>query len=234
MEKPEAEEVEGAEFEAGEAGDPGDPATDAGDDEASAARAVEEELEGETAVADQLLGELEELRDRHLRLAAEFDNYRKRTRQELLKTRELGRADLAGRLLEALDDLRRIAEPPGEAASVEALLEGVSLVERKLLKELGDAGLEPIDAEGKRFDPNEHEALSSVPTADPEEDQVVADVFVPGYRFGDRLLRPARVAVKTYQPDAAGSDSSAADGPAGDERPDGGQGPVDDERPDHA
>ena len=215
MEKPEAERVEGA-----------DPELESEDPEDSAARAIEEELEGEAAVADQLLGELETLRDRHLRLAAEFDNYRKRTRQELLTSREQGRADLAGRLLEALDDLRRIVQAPGDTASVEALCEGVCLVERKLLKELGEAGLEPIEAEGKPFDPNEHEALSSVPTDDPDEDQVVADVFVRGYRFGDRLLRPARVIVKTYRPDAA--ESLAA------EKRERGRGSVDDEGPDDA
>lgn len=154
---------------------------------------------------ERVAAELEELRDRHLRLAAEFENYRKRTRQELLKTRELGQAELAGRLLDALDDLARIAEAPADGTTVEALHQGVELVERKLLKELADAGLEPIDAAGKRFDPNEHEALSSVPTADPEQDEVVAEVFVPGYRFRDRLLRPARVVVKTYQSEADGS-----------------------------
>lgn len=202
----------------GRAGDREDPTGERpvgeaveGDDEAAAARAVEQELEEEASVADRLVAELQELRDRHLRLAAEFENYRKRTRQELLKTRELGRADLAGRLLEPLDDLRRIAAFSEETATVEALREAVTLVERKLMKELREAGLEPIDAEGERFDPNEHEALSSVPTDDPEQDHVVSDVFVRGYRFGDRLLRPARVAVRTYRPEAGSEEPGAAD-----------------------
>lgn len=188
-----------------------DPAAEGAetDDEAAAARTVEHELEEEAAVADRLMDELEELRDRHLRLAAEFENYRKRTRQELLKTRELGRADLAGRLLEPLDDLRRIGDFSEESATFEALHEGVALVERKLMKQLREAGLEPIEAQGERFDPNEHEALSSVPTDDPDEDQTVAEVFEPGYRFGDRLLRPARVVVRTYQPEAGAGESDA-------------------------
>lgn len=181
-------------------------------DESAAARAVEEELQGEEAVADRLMAELEELRDRHLRLAAEFENYRKRTRQELLKTQELGQADLVGRLVDSLDDLRRITELSGDATTVEALHEGVALVERKLLKELGEAGLEPIEAEGERFDPNVHEALATVPTDDPEEDDRVSTVFVRGYRFGDRLIRPARVEVKKYRSEPGPDDREEAAG----------------------
>lgn len=150
----------------------------------------------EAEAADRLLGELEELKERHLRLAAEFENYRRRTREELLKTRELGQAELTRRLLDALDDLGRIAETPAEATTVDALHEGVALVERKLLKELAEAGLEPMEAEGAPFDPAVHEAVTTVPTDDPAEDDVVSRVFVRGYRFGDRLLRPARVEVK--------------------------------------
>lgn len=170
------------------------------DAEAAAARAVEAELEGEESAAERLSGELEELRDRHLRLAAEFENYRKRTREELLKTREMAQADLARKLLDALDDLGRIADLPAESTTVEALHEGVALVERKLWKELGEAGLEPLEAEGQPFDPTYHEALSTVPTDDPDEDEVVSRVFLGGYRFKDRLVRPARVEVKKYSP----------------------------------
>lgn len=156
------------------------------------------------AISDEIrreLEELDELRDRHLRLAAEFENYRKRTRQELLKTREMAQAELAGRLLDALDDLSRVGAIPAESTSVEALHEGVELVERKLRKELREAGLEPVEAEGRPFDPTLHEALASTPTDDPDEDDVVSRVFVTGYRFGDRLVRPARVEVKKYHGD---------------------------------
>ena len=147
---------------------------------------------------DPLLAELEELRDRHLRLAAEFENYRKRTRKELLKTREAGKAELAGSLLDAMDDLGRLAAISTDSTTVEALHEGIELVERKLVKQLREAGLAPIEAEGEPFDPNLHEALTTVPTDRPEEDDTVSRVFVPGYRFGDRLLRPARVEVRKY------------------------------------
>lgn len=169
-------------------------------EEAEAAPAARERGSGEDEgeVGDPLLEELEQLRDRHLRLAAEFENYRKRTRKELLATREAGKAELARSLLDALDDLGRLAAIAEDSTTVEALHEGIELVERKLVKEMEEAGLSPIEAEGEPFDPNLHEALTTVPTDRPEEDDRISRVFVPGYTFGDRLLRPARVEVKQY------------------------------------
>lgn len=145
--------------------------------------------------------ELERLRDRHLRLAAEFDNYRRRTRREILEAGEAARADLARRLLEIIDDLQRVAEMPCDPEAHEALHQGVGLIGRKLLKALGDAGMEIIDPAGERFDPNYHEALIVTPTVDPEADETVSQVLLTGYRMGDRLLRPAQVAVFRHEPD---------------------------------
>lgn len=181
------------------------------------------DLEGATISAEieEELAELEELRERHLRLAAEFDNYKKRTRRQLLECNERAEANLAGRLLDVLDDLGRFADLPAEQTTVEALHEGVGLVERKLLKVLQDSGLEEIEAEGERFDPRVHDALLSIPTDEPEEDDTVSQVILTGYKFGDRLLRPARVVVKNlagtpvgegpHEP-AEGSDPDTADG----------------------
>jgi molecular chaperone GrpE len=156
------------------------------------------------AISEQLreeLRELEELRDRHLRLAAEFDNYKRRTRKELLEAREAAQAALTAQLLDALDDLTRVADTPADSTTTEALHEGVALVERKLLKALSDAGMDMIDPLGERFDPNVHEALFAAETDDPEQDDLVSQVVVIGYKFGDRLLRPARVGVFQYDPD---------------------------------
>ena len=144
------------------------------------------------------LAELDELRERHLRLAAEFENYRKRTRRELGDARERGQAELAGRLLDALDDLDRLVETLEEGASEETLEEGVEMVRRKLWKELSEAGLERIEAEGEPFDPEVHDGLLTSSTDDPDEDGRVSRVLIQGYRFGDRVLRPARVEVKKH------------------------------------
>ncbi|MFQ5690553.1 MAG: nucleotide exchange factor GrpE [Gemmatimonadota bacterium] len=173
------------------------------------------------------LEELEDLRDRHLRLAAEFENYRKRTRRELVQTRELAQADLAARLLDTLDDLARVASVPVDTTTVQALHEGVALVERNLRKVLSEVGMEGIDAEGQRFDPEIHEALMAVPTDDPDADETISRVLVEGYRFGDRLLRPARVEVRKFSGPAAGETSEPAAAevaePAAAEAPESGQ-----------
>lgn len=143
--------------------------------------------------------ELEELQDRHLRLAAEFENYRKRTRRELAETRRRAQADLVAMILDVLDDLTRVSELPGDA-TLESLLEGVQLVEANMKKALGDAGLRRIEAAGARFDPNLHEALTTRPTEDPEEDDRISEVFREGYTFEDILVRPSRVVVNQFAP----------------------------------
>lgn len=175
------------------------------------------DLEGEEAdrLSDEIreaLEELEELRGRHLRLAAEFENYRKRTRRELSEAGEKGRADLAERLLDALDDLERLREGVIEGAEQETLEEGILMLHRKLLKELGEAGLSRMEPEGEPFDPRVHEALLTTPTGAREENNRVARVLIDGYTFGDRVVRPARVEVKKYRAPGAAADGSASGG----------------------
>jgi molecular chaperone GrpE len=146
-----------------------------------------------------LESEMTALHDRHLRLAAEFDNYRKRTERERQEVAARSQADLVGRLLDALDDLQRVAAVDAERASAATLLEGVQLVEKKLRSALEAAGLTAVEAEGELFDPQSMEALMTVEAEHPEEDEAVADVFQKGYRFRDLLVRPARVRVKKYE-----------------------------------
>jgi molecular chaperone GrpE len=143
--------------------------------------------------------ELGDLRDRHLRLAAEFDNYRRRTRRELLERGEASRAGLARKLLEIVDDLQRVADTPCDPELHEAMHEGVGLIARKLLKSLSDEGVEPLSPLGERFDPNYHEAVLLATTDDPELDEVVSQVLLTGYRLGDRLLRAAQVIVYRHE-----------------------------------
>lgn len=142
--------------------------------------------------------ELTALNDRHLRLAAEFDNYRKRNERERHAMVSRLQADLVAALLDVLDDLQRVEES-GPDVSAQSVLDGVRLVEKKFLGVLEGAGLEPVDAEGAPFDPAVMEALMTVATDDPGKDHHVADVFQRGYRFRDTLLRPARVRVLQYE-----------------------------------
>ena len=154
--------------------------------------------------ADRASSEVASLRDQLLRLAAEFDNYRKRESRERAEAWGRAKADLIEKLLAPIDDLSRVAHPEGPEAApdspVAGLLAGVELVERKLLQTLEREGLRRIEAEGAAFDPALHEAIMIQRTSDPELDGRVAHVALPGYRFGDRLLRPAKVVVWKIQP----------------------------------
>ncbi len=150
----------------------------------------------ETDLAE-LQSELDAARDRHLRLAAEFDNYRKRVVREQSESVVRAQANLLLKLLEVLDDLERFTEHSA-TADKDSLLHGVELIEQKLRRSLESSGLERIAAEDAVFDPATMEAIMTVPAATPEEDDHVADVFQPGYRYQGILLRPARVRVKKY------------------------------------
>jgi molecular chaperone GrpE len=160
--------------------------------------AVESEVE-------ELRDELTELRDRHLRLAAEFDNYRKRNERDRQTLVTRLQVDLVASLLDVIDDLERVAES-GADTTPDGVIEGIQLVEKKFRSVLRAAGLEAIDAEGELFDPAVMEAMMVVPTDDPSQDDCVADVFQRGYRFGDVLVRPARVKVLKYEGAAEGSE----------------------------
>ncbi|MBW3552190.1 MAG: nucleotide exchange factor GrpE [Gemmatimonadetes bacterium] len=146
---------------------------------------------------DELRAELDTLNDRHLRLAAEFDNYRKRNDRDRQSLASRLQVELVRPLLDVLDDLERVVASASEGDG-ESLAEGARLVEKKFRAVLETAGLESLDAEGRPFDPEVMEALMTVPTADPDEDDRVADVFQKGYRFSGTLVRPARVRVLKY------------------------------------
>lgn len=162
-------------------------------------------------VIASLQDELNELEDRHLRLAAEFDNFRKRTLREQGQQTQRAQAELARELLESLDDLTRVSELSSAEHDAAAILEGVELVETKLRRALESFGLERIDAVGEPFDPEVHEALITVPTDDADEDNRVGQQVSPGYLFKGALLRPALVEVKKYRPADAGGAAGAED-----------------------
>ena len=146
---------------------------------------------------EELRAELDSLNDRHLRLAAEFDNYRKRNERDRQVLASRLQVDLVRPLLDVLDALERVVANRADDDGA-SLAEGVRLVEKKFRTVLESAGLEPLAAEGQPFDPSVMEALMTLPTSDPAEDDRVADVFQKGYRFGGTLVRPARVRVLKY------------------------------------
>jgi molecular chaperone GrpE len=148
--------------------------------------------------------EADDWKDRCLRAAAEFENYKKRVVRERAETWTRAQAELIVRALDALDDLGRIAALDPAQTTPQALHEGAGLVERKLMKALEGVGLERVDPAGQPFDPNLHEAVMTMPAASPDADHTVGSVLQPGYRLNGTLLRPARVAVLTWTELAAG------------------------------
>lgn len=148
--------------------------------------------------------EAAELKERLLRTAADFDNFRKRAAREKTETWGRAQGDVIQKVLDAIDDLGRVAHLDPSQTSAESLHEGVGLVERKLLKLLEGVGLERLDPSGQPFDPNAHEAVMTTPAPDADRDGCVATVFQAGYKLGGVLLRPARVAVFAYTEPAPG------------------------------
>ncbi len=151
-----------------------------------------------TSDAPRAESELAGERDRYLRLAAEYDNFRKRTAKERQDAGSRAQAELVRQLVEALDDVARFAHVDPATTDSTTIVQGVDMVEKKLLKALGNAGLEVINPVGETFDPALHEAVATEPTTAKEDDHVVSRVYQPGYVFKSQLLRPARVVVKQY------------------------------------
>jgi molecular chaperone GrpE len=142
---------------------------------------------------------LDALKDRYLRLAAEYDNFRKRTAKERAEAWVRAQAEVVLRLVDALDDLARFAHVDPEQTDVKTIHDGVDLVERKFWKELEALGVTRVDQIGVPFDPNVHEAVTMQPAASPEQDHTVGAVLQAGYKVRDTLLRPARVVVLQAQ-----------------------------------
>ena len=160
----------------------------------------------ETKIAE-LESDLAEAKDRRLRLAADFDNFKKRTRQEQLETIQHASADLIARLLPALDDLHKALDHKPKGVD-EAWVKGLELSVRKLDEALSAHGLEPIEAVGARFDPKLHEAIGSEESTDHPEDTVTSELR-RGYRIRDRVVRPALVKVARPPEPPAPDDSTA-------------------------
>ena len=194
------------------AGGPGDqvdgvdPDADGGDGRGSPETSDREPPEEESTEdmslhpdAERLKAELSALNDRHLRLAAEFTNFRRRAEAERSQSWARGQADLLRNFLDGLDDLERVGAWQPESTSVEALVEGVDLVERKFRQALEVAGAEVLEPVGEEFDPNTMEAMVTVPADSPDDDHKVQGVFQKGYLFKGHLVRPARVVVYKHE-----------------------------------
>jgi molecular chaperone GrpE len=131
---------------------------------------------------------------RYLRLAADFENFKRRKTQEIADARRYESEDAALALLPVLDNLRRAVDHASEAGAEEFFVSGLQLVVREFETALERIGVVPVPAVGERFDPALHDAIAAEESDDVTEDTVIAEL-VPGYRLHDRLLRPAIVRV---------------------------------------
>jgi molecular chaperone GrpE len=172
------------------------PAPESRDNGDAAGTAVIHDLEALQA----RISDAEQKRDEYLdllqRTRADFENYQKRALREMIQERKYAHADLAHDLLAALDNLDRATNASKQGGDQSPLAQGVTLVQTQLLDILRRHGITRIEAQGKPFDPNQHQAVMQQPAPDVPPNSVV-QVLEQGFMIHDRVLRPAKVIVST-------------------------------------
>ena len=138
--------------------------------------------------------ELEKSRDRYLRFAAEFDNYRKRTRKEFQQLIESAEEKLIFELLPVLDNLERVISQDHSELAVKEFIDGIKIITNQFSEVLKKAGVEPFESVGKEFEPNLHDAMMQI-DGDGAEPNVIVQEIEKGYMIGSKVLRHAKVAV---------------------------------------
>lgn len=159
---------------------------------------VEEAVEETVAEDNELQKKYDELNNQYIRLAADFDNYRKRQAQERESLLKYGAENTLKKIIEVLDNFERGAKANETVEDCEKVKESFNLVHKQLLDVLSKVGLETIEAEGQEFDPNFHEAVMQTPTSEYPEHTVINELQ-KGYKLEDRVLRPALVNVATAE-----------------------------------
>jgi molecular chaperone GrpE len=144
--------------------------------------------------------EVARIRDQLVRTAADFDNFRKRSRREVSDAEGRSRDEVVRELLPVFDNLERAVQHSDGTTDIQALADGIRMVMKQFLDTLGRMGIERVSAVGKAFDPAVHEAIQHLETNEYPPGTIAAEVQ-PGYRQGDRLLRPALVVVAKAPPD---------------------------------
>ena len=152
------------------------------------------ESEAQENECAKLRAELNDLNNKYLRMAADFDNYRKRQMQERESLLKYGAADTMTKLLAVLDTFERARESLKDVEDVNSVKESYEVAFKQLIDTLKKAGLETIDALGAEFDPNLHEAIAQTPTNEHPDNTIISQMQT-GYKLGDRVLRPALVNV---------------------------------------
>ncbi len=163
--------------------------------EATAEAPAEEAPLAEENPLEALEEKLKEQEDKNLRLRAEFENFRKRTIKEKAELIINGAEKTVQAMLPVVDDMERALDNAQKSDDVEALREGMDLIYKKLMKALEGLGVKPIDAVGKEFDVDFHEAIAMVPGMGDDKKGKVIDCVQTGYTINDKVIRHAKVAV---------------------------------------
>jgi molecular chaperone GrpE len=144
----------------------------------------------------EALAERDDYKDKWARARADLENYRKRMQREMEEDRKYAAAPMLRALLPGLDGLQRAIKAAGAAKSADELIAGVEMVAKQFDAELAQVGVKPIDAVGRPFDPNLHEAISQRPSPD-HPPMTVLDEVERGYTLHDRVVRPTKVIVSS-------------------------------------
>ena len=149
----------------------------------------------EQSVIDELTNKLAEANDKYIRLAAEFDNYRRRTAKERLELISTAGEDVIKGFLPVLDDCERALEVLKKSEASEAAIEGTELILNKIMTFLKGRGLSVIEALGKELDTDYHEAVAKFPVDDKEKKNRIIDVVQQGYKLNEKVIRFSKVVV---------------------------------------
>ena len=156
---------------------------------------ADENAEKENDSADNLTDELSQLKDSHLRLMAEYDNYRKRTVKEKADLIKNGGERVLTGLLPVIDDFERALQNITPEADSKSIAEGISLIYNKFLTFLKQNGVQTITAVGETFDEELFDAIATIPTQDEESKGRVVDCVLTGYKLNDKVIRHSKVVV---------------------------------------
>ncbi len=156
---------------------------------------VEETAEEVTEEAEVEVNPIEELNDKYLRLMAEYDNYKRRTAKEKVQIYTNSVAEVMEKILPTMDNLARATAVEVTSEDAKQLLEGIKLVERQFIETLTAIGVEEIKAVGEKFDPNLHNAVMRVDDESIEGEEIVAEEFIKGYVYKDKVIRHSTVKV---------------------------------------
>lgn len=167
----------------------------ANDSEKSSIEDVEDnsDLECESAISS-LKEEIEKINNQYIRLAADFDNYRKRQMQEREALLKYGAEETLKKMIEALDNIDRAQKSVENVDDVNTVKDSYNMVFKQIFDVLTKIGLEVIDTKDKEFDPNLHEAVMQTPTSEYPENMIINELQ-KGYKLGDKVLRPSLVNV---------------------------------------